>query len=45
VRVFDAWPRLSLRMAGLILATGRAGQRRQARRLSRRDPVDPAERV
>jgi len=35
VRVFDAFPRLSLRLAKLIMATGRAGQRRQARRLKR----------
>jgi NAD(P)-dependent dehydrogenase (short-subunit alcohol dehydrogenase family) len=33
VRFFDMFPRLSLRLARLILATGRAGQRRQARRL------------
>lgn len=32
VRVLDAFPRLSLRLAGLMIATGRAGQRRQARR-------------
>ncbi len=35
VRFFDAFPRLSLRLAKLILATGRSGQRRQARRLVR----------
>jgi short-subunit dehydrogenase len=35
VRFFDAFPRLSLRLARVILATGRAGQRRQARRLAR----------
>jgi short-subunit dehydrogenase len=35
VRLFDAFPRLSLRLAKLVLATGRAGQRRLARRLSR----------
>jgi hypothetical protein len=35
VRFFDAFPRLSLRMARMILAAGRAGQRRQARRLGR----------
>jgi short-subunit dehydrogenase len=35
VRLIDAFPRLSLRLAKLILATGRAGQRRQARRLAR----------
>lgn len=34
VRLFDMFPRLSLRLARLVLATGRAGQRRQARRLS-----------
>ena len=33
VRVFDMFPRMSLRLARLMLATGRAGQRRQARRL------------
>jgi NAD(P)-dependent dehydrogenase (short-subunit alcohol dehydrogenase family) len=33
VRFFDAFPRLSLRLARIIIATGRAGQRRQARRL------------
>jgi short-subunit dehydrogenase len=33
VRLFDAFPSLSLRLARLVLATGRAGQRRQARRL------------
>jgi short-subunit dehydrogenase len=33
VRFFDAFPRLSLRLARVIMATGRAGQRRQARRL------------
>jgi short-subunit dehydrogenase len=36
VRVFDAFPRLSLRLAKVIMATGRAGQRRQARRLGQR---------
>jgi len=35
VRFFDAFPRLSLRLARVIMATGRAGQRRQARRLAR----------
>lgn len=35
VRVFDAFPGLSLRLARVILAAGRAGQRRQARRLNR----------
>jgi short-subunit dehydrogenase len=35
VRLLDAFPSLSLRMARLILAAGRAGQRRQARRLAR----------
>jgi len=34
VRLFDMFPRLSRRRARLVLATGRAGQRRQARRLS-----------
>lgn len=34
VRAFDAFPRVSLRLARLILATGRAGQRRHARRLA-----------
>lgn len=38
VRFFDAFPRLSLRLARLILATGRSGQRRQARRLRRLSP-------
>ena len=33
VRLFDALPRVSLRLAGLMMAVGRAGQRRQARRL------------
>jgi short-subunit dehydrogenase len=33
VRVFDMFPRMSLRLARLVLATGRAGQRRQARRI------------
>lgn len=33
-RAIDAFPRASLSMARLILATGRAGQRRHARRLS-----------
>jgi short-subunit dehydrogenase len=36
VRFFDTFPRLSLRLAKLILATGRTGQRRVARRLARR---------
>jgi short-subunit dehydrogenase len=36
VRVFDAFPRASLSMAGMLLAAGRAGQRRQASRLSLR---------
>ena len=36
VRMFDLFPRLSLRLARLVLATGRAGQRRQARRLRSR---------
>jgi short-subunit dehydrogenase len=31
VRLFDAFPRLSLRLARVVIATGRAGQRRQAR--------------
>jgi len=31
-RLFDTFPRLSLRLARLIMATGRAGQRRHARR-------------
>ena len=33
VRFFDAFPRTALRLAGLIMATGRAGQKRQARRV------------
>jgi NAD(P)-dependent dehydrogenase (short-subunit alcohol dehydrogenase family) len=33
VRIFDMFPRMSLRLARIVLATGRAGQRRQARRL------------
>jgi NAD(P)-dependent dehydrogenase (short-subunit alcohol dehydrogenase family) len=33
VRALDAFPRLSLRLAGLVLANGRSGQRRQARRI------------
>jgi short-subunit dehydrogenase len=36
VRFLDAFPRLSLRLVKLIVATGRAGQRRQARRLAAR---------
>jgi NAD(P)-dependent dehydrogenase (short-subunit alcohol dehydrogenase family) len=36
VRLFDALPRVSLRLAGLMMAVGRAGQRRQARRLGAR---------
>ena len=36
VRVFDALPRLSLRLSGVMMAVGRAGQRRQARRLAAR---------
>jgi short-subunit dehydrogenase len=32
VRLFDAAPRASIRLSRLIMATGRAGQRRQARR-------------
>jgi len=32
VRLFDTFPRASIRLARLIMATGRAGQRRQARR-------------
>jgi short-subunit dehydrogenase len=35
VRVLDAFPRLSLRLANLLLATGQAGQRRQARRVGK----------
>jgi hypothetical protein len=35
VRVLDMFPRLSLRLSRMILATGRAGQRRQVRRLAR----------
>jgi short-subunit dehydrogenase len=38
VRVLDAFPRLSLRLANLVLATGRAGQRRQARRITSQWP-------
>ena len=33
VRVLDTFPRLSLRLANLVRGTGRAGQRRQARRI------------
>ncbi|HLT10588.1 MAG TPA: SDR family NAD(P)-dependent oxidoreductase [Micromonosporaceae bacterium] len=33
-RLFDAFPRLSVPMAGLVLAVGRARQRRQARRVA-----------
>jgi short-subunit dehydrogenase len=35
VRLLDAFPRLSLSMARVMLAAGRAGQRRQARRVGR----------
>jgi short-subunit dehydrogenase len=35
VRFFDAFPRLSLKLVRVILSTGRSGQRRQARRVSR----------
>jgi short-subunit dehydrogenase len=45
VRLFDAFPRLSLRLAKLILASGRAGQRRQARRLARAAPAPAATRA
>jgi short-subunit dehydrogenase len=38
VRLLDAFPRLSLKLANLVLATGRAGQRRQARRISHQWP-------
>lgn len=38
VRFFDMFPRLSLRLARVVLATGRAGQRRQARRLQAARP-------
>lgn len=37
VRLLDAFPTLSMPLARLALATGRAGQRRQARRLAARD--------
>jgi short-subunit dehydrogenase len=44
VRLIDTFPRLSLRLAKVILASGRAGQRRQARRLAtpagRPQPID-----
>jgi short-subunit dehydrogenase len=36
VRFLDTFPRLALRLLTLIMATGRAGQRRQARRLAAR---------
>lgn len=35
VRLVDAFPGLAARLAGLVLAVGRAGQRRQSRRMSR----------
>jgi short-subunit dehydrogenase len=38
VRALDAFPRLSLRVANLLLAGGRAGQRRQARRIGNQWP-------
>jgi short-subunit dehydrogenase len=34
VRLLDAYPALAMRLARLVLATGRAGQRRYARRVS-----------
>jgi hypothetical protein len=34
VRVLDALPSASLRLVALVLAMGRAGQRRQARRVA-----------
>ncbi|WP_238018942.1 hypothetical protein KZZ52_00790 [Dactylosporangium sp. AC04546] len=45
VRRFDAFPRTAMPLAGTMLALGRAGQRRQARRLAARhtptgSPVD-----
>jgi hypothetical protein len=43
VRLFDAFPRLSLRLSKVILATGRAGQRRQARRLARGETATTSE--
>ncbi len=33
VRIFDMFPRASVRLANVIVATGRAGQQRQARRV------------
>jgi short-subunit dehydrogenase len=38
VRVLDAFPRLSVRAANVALAAGRAGQRRQARRMGKGSP-------
>jgi NAD(P)-dependent dehydrogenase (short-subunit alcohol dehydrogenase family) len=34
VRLLDAFPSLAMRLAGIVLATGRAGQRRVARRIA-----------